>query len=105
MAALRRAVRLGDGWIGSEHTPHSLAPQLARLRALEESSGRSVPLTVTVGAGPVTGRQDVAELMAADVDAFADSGVDRLIVRPWRRRREAVASLERFARDHAVSNG
>jgi probable F420-dependent oxidoreductase len=96
-AAARRAVRHGTGWIGTEHTPATLAPQLHRLRHLEQASGRSIPLEVTVAAGRVTGRHDIGEVDPSAVQAFADLGVDRLIVRPWRSRRTAAAALEQFA--------
>ena len=43
---------------------------------------------VSVG-GPVTNRDDVRR--------WEDAGVDRLIVSPWARSREAVEGLERFA--------
>jgi len=99
-AAMRRAVRFGAGWIGVEHTPESLAPQLKRLRALEAEAERTEPVRVTTAAGAVTGRQDVATLDAAAVARFEDLGVERLIVRPWPSGRERVAALERFAEAH-----
>ena len=43
---------------------------------------------VSVG-GPVASRDDV--------ERWEDAGVDRLIVAPWARSREAVDGLERFA--------
>jgi probable F420-dependent oxidoreductase len=87
--ALRRAARLGDGWIGMSHTPETAALQVARLRAHEAEAGRADrPVEVTV-MGAVEHR--------ADVERFAEAGVDRLIVVPWARSREAVEGLERFA--------
>jgi phosphohistidine phosphatase SixA len=32
-----------------------------------------------------------------DLDAYADAGVDRVIVSPWRRSREAVEALQHLA--------
>jgi len=88
-AALRRAARLGNGWIGITHTPDSVRPSVERLRALREEAGRAdVTFEVTVG-GPV-GSPD-------DVDLWEEAGVDRLIVAPWRRSREAIDGLRRFA--------
>jgi probable F420-dependent oxidoreductase len=88
-AALRRAARLGDGWLGLDHTPASLAPQLARLRALRKAAGRAeLPFSITVGA---------ATPGATELEALAAAGADRVIVSPWRRSREAVASLRSFA--------
>jgi probable F420-dependent oxidoreductase len=103
--AFRRAARFGDGWIGTEHTPESLAPQLDRLHAGEQSANRSAPLEITVAGGPVTGRKAAPEVDAGAVEAFSRLGVDRLIVRPWRSRREALTSLERFAGEHITSVG
>jgi probable F420-dependent oxidoreductase len=52
-AALRRAARLGDGWIGTGHAPDAAAALLGRLRALRREAGREaapfetiVPLAV-----------------------------------------------------------
>lgn len=52
-AALRRAARLGDGWLGPGNTPEEAAALLQELRALREQAGRAsetfetiVPLTV-----------------------------------------------------------
>jgi probable F420-dependent oxidoreductase len=88
-AALRRAARLGDGWIGLDHTPASAGAAVARLRALREAAGRgALPFSVTVGArdpGP------------AELAAFAEAGVDRVIVAPWRRSREVGPALRALA--------
>lgn len=96
-AAMRRAARFGVGWIGTEHTPESLEPQLRALHSAEAAQGRDAPLRVTVGAGSVTGRKDAPDLDRAQVEQFRAMGVDRLIVRPWRSRRDVRGSLERFA--------
>jgi probable F420-dependent oxidoreductase len=88
-AAFRRAARLGDGWIGMAHTPESARNAVSQLRALRAAAGRAeMPFTVTVG-GDVASPDDVA--------AYADAGVDRLIVSPWRRSREAIDGLRTFA--------
>ncbi len=88
-AALRRAAALGDGWIGMGHSLESIADPVAMLRALRERHGRlDQPFTVTVGA-PVESR--------ADLDRWAEADVDRVIVAPWERSRDAVGALERLA--------
>ena len=88
-AALRRAARLADGWIGMGHTFDSAADQIARLRELRVAAGRADdPFQICLG-GPVTSR--------ADIGRWEDLGVTRLIVSPWRRSPEAVESLHRFA--------
>lgn len=87
--ALRRAARLGDGWIGMGHTPDTAAAQVAALRRAEADAGRTAaPVEVTV-MGQVT--------EPADLERWAAAGVDRLIVVPWTRSREAVDGIRRFA--------
>jgi hypothetical protein len=33
----------------------------------------------------------------ADLERYSEAGVDRVIVRPWRRSREAIDGMRRFA--------
>jgi probable F420-dependent oxidoreductase len=88
-AALRRAARAGDGWVGMAHTLDSIGVPVGRLREMRASYGRSdARFEVSVG-GPVASRDDVKR--------WEDAGVDRLIVAPWARSREAVDGLDRFA--------
>jgi probable F420-dependent oxidoreductase len=91
-AALRRAARLGDGWLGMGHTFESAAAQIATLRTLLAEHGRPGPedpdYQVVLG-GAVESR--------ADVQRWEDLGVTRLIVSPWRRSSEAIDGLSRFA--------
>jgi hypothetical protein len=66
-----------------------VATPVARLRELLGSHGRSgARFEVSVG-GPVAARDDVRR--------WDDAGVDRLIVSPWARSREAVDGLRAFA--------
>jgi probable F420-dependent oxidoreductase len=90
-AALKRAAALGDGWYGVGHTPASAAPQVARLAALRAEGGRAaVPFEVTVShAGSTLTREDLGR--------YAAIGVDRIVVLPWSRGREAESALERLA--------
>ncbi len=83
-AALRRAARLGDGWIGMDNSVEVAAERVRLLREMAED--RSVEVTV---GGRVSTPEDVA--------AYADAGVDRLIVSPWRRSDDALAGLQKFA--------
>lgn len=88
-AALRRAAHDADGWIGLGHTPESVGKLVLQLRALREQAGfHDAPVEVTV-----SGQPDSLET----VERFAEAGVDRLIVSPWRRSREAVEGLRRLA--------
>ena len=87
--ALRRAAARGDGWIGMEHTPDSARAQVTVLhRYLDEAGRPSDGFEVTVG-GPIRERADIAR--------WEEAGVDRLIVAPWSRSRDAVEGMKRVA--------
>jgi probable F420-dependent oxidoreductase len=90
--ALRRAVRIADGWIGMRHTPQTAAAKVATIRRLEQELGRAgPPLRVSV----------VGELTAdQSLPAWAAAGVDRLLVHPWQRTTEAVDGIIRLAGNH-----
>jgi probable F420-dependent oxidoreductase len=91
--ALRRAARIGDGWLGMDHEPASAADRVRRLEKLLAEEGRDrAHFEVTVGA---TGRP----LSTEEIDAYAEAGVDRLIVAPWERGAQAIAGLEQLARE------
>lgn len=88
-AALRRAARIGDGWIGMGHDFESGARQLERLDGLLRGAGRDdAPFQRCLG-GPVDSEADVARWEAL--------GVTRLIVSPWARSKEALDGMQRFA--------
>jgi probable F420-dependent oxidoreductase len=87
-AALRRAARLGDGWYGLGHTPQTAAQVVKTLAGLRAEAGRAGDFTITVG-GELAEPDDLAR--------WESAGVDRLVVKPWERSREAVAGLRRFA--------
>jgi probable F420-dependent oxidoreductase len=88
-AALRRAARLGDGWLGMGHTYGTAAPQIATLRQLLDTHDRDPAGFEIVLGGPVRDR--------ADVERWEALGVTRLIVSPWRRSKEAMNGLQEFA--------
>jgi probable F420-dependent oxidoreductase len=93
-AALRRAARLGDGWIGLDHTPESARERAARLRALCAEAGRGgARFEISVGARDPS-RDDLVR--------YAEAGVTRVIVAPWQRSRDAVDALRRLA-DRALA--
>jgi probable F420-dependent oxidoreductase len=88
-AALRRAARVGDGWIPMNHTVEQIPAAAARIAALRRESGRPGAVEITMG-------------VAADPDALrhaARSGVGRALVRPWSSGRETIEGLRRFAHD------
>lgn len=87
--ALRRAAELGNGWIGMDHTPASAAKKAARVRQLASDACRD-PAEISV---TVAGHCDTPD----DVARWSEAGVDRLIVTPWRRAREALDGMREFA--------
>jgi probable F420-dependent oxidoreductase len=87
--ALRRAATVGDGWLGMWHTPASAAERAATLRGLAEAAGRD-PASIEV---TVMGSVDDDQ----PLDAWAEAGVDRLIVTPWQRSSEALDAIAAFA--------
>jgi probable F420-dependent oxidoreductase len=91
-AALRRAARTADGWIGMGHTFESAAEQIATLLDLRANGPREPgpdrEFQICVG-GPVRERDDLRR--------WEDLGVTRLVVAPWSRSREAVDGLQRYA--------
>ena len=82
-AALRRAVERGDGWLGMQHTPESVAPIAKRLCA-----ERGDAFSISIGG---------AVRSPDDVERFAEAGVDRIIVAPWSRTSEALDGIKRLA--------
>jgi len=88
-AALRRAARLGDGWIGMTHTFETATEQIALLRKYLHEQGRDDATFQIVLGGPVSSR--------ADVEQWEALGVTRMIVAPWRRSPEALEGVRRFA--------
>lgn len=87
-AALRRAATVGDGWVPMNHSLEQIPPQAARLADLRAAAGRDGRVEITFGGTPA----DVGE-----VARYADAGVGRIIVRPWRRSSDAIEGLRRYA--------
>jgi probable F420-dependent oxidoreductase len=90
-AALRRAATVGDGWIPMNHTLEQLPASIARIAELRDAAGRPGRVEVSVDA-VITSR--------ADLERYAQAGVDRVIVHPWQSSREAIDALHRFADDY-----
>ena len=77
--------------------PHPSLPSVQRqvdhLHRLRDAAGRtSTNFEITACVN------DLAGLGA--IDAWERAGVDRLIVKPWIRSREAIEGMRRFAADH-----
>ncbi len=88
-AALRRAARFGDGFYGLGQNLDNIGELMGRLRRALAAEGRSLEgFEVTTGGG-IRERDDIKR--------WEDAGVTRLVTRPWRRSREAVEGMRRFA--------
>ena len=88
-AALRRAVLHAEGWLGLGHTAASVVPLLQRIAAIRAEVEREAePFSITVGAEAPD---------AAEISRFEALGVDRVIVTPWSRTREAVSGVRAYA--------
>jgi probable F420-dependent oxidoreductase len=88
--ALQRAARLGDGWFGVgmdiEET-ESVVGTLRELLAANSRQDEPFEVTMSVAITPT----------ADDISALANAGVDRVVVRPWIRGRDAIAGITEFA--------
>ncbi len=87
-AALRRAATVGDGWIPMNHPLDTVPAAVARIAELRAAAGRDGKTEVTVG-GSVTSPEDA--------ERYMEAGVDRVIVRPWQRSKEAIDGIRRYA--------
>ncbi len=92
--AARRAVELAHGWYGFMRDPADAVADLARIRQAEDSFDRPASL----------GRLEISitpkrSLGPADLAAYAEAGVDRLILQPGSHRSfdEVMAYVERYA--------
>lgn len=91
--ALRRAARLGDGWVGTAHTPDSVGAPIAKLRAMLIDVGRAVEDFEFACFVPTIATDGTVD----DLGRFADAGITRLIVAPWVRSRDAFDGVRAFA--------
>ena len=74
-AALRRTVRIADGWHGSRHSPAEASPIVRRLRAERPDPGFTISMRVHWNG------QDFGALRAA-VDGYAEIGVQHIMIGP-----------------------
>src|SRR5262249_41540301 len=88
-AALRRAARLGDGWLGMGHSFESAETQIAQLRGYLAKEGRSDEGVQIIVGGPFSSRDE-----GKRGEALA---IPRMTASPWRRSREALENMQRSA--------
>ena len=94
-AALRRAVRFGDGWLSGLQTPREFAASAARLGELSQEAGRPRPrlgicLHAAIGTRPAAG---LADITAASMQHMFGVPADRA-------RQLAIGGTPRQVADH-----
>jgi probable F420-dependent oxidoreductase len=92
--ALKRAARLGNGWIGMIQTPSSFAEDVATLRNECERAGRPF------AAVDRTALESLPDASARE--SWAQAGATRLIVSPWERSSGAVEGIRDFAQEAEI---
>ena len=90
-AALRRAARLAEGWYGYNLDPSGAAERVGKLRTLIAEAGRA-PSDVLVSVSPY-----MHEVTEREVEAYAEAGVDQLVLYAPIRSTEDAAPVLRFA--------
>jgi len=99
-AALQRAVQRGHGWYGYNLTVDQAAAAIERIRAAHattERPRRLGPLEITVSP---PGRQPID---AATAGAYAELGVDRLVLVPPRDALRTLPALSQFVAETPVA--
>ena len=88
--ALARAARFGDGWMsgGVSTDVGEIEERITTVRSLRRDQGTSDAFEITI-LFPRPTPDDLARL--------DDLGVDRVVVMPWNRGRDAIPALEAFA--------
>ena len=88
--AMRRAVRLGDGWLsgGMHRGIDGIAERVARIAEWRAELGATRPFGVSI----LDANPDEHALVS-----MAELGVERVVVMPWATNREAPQAIETFA--------
>jgi alkanesulfonate monooxygenase SsuD/methylene tetrahydromethanopterin reductase-like flavin-dependent oxidoreductase (luciferase family) len=94
-AALRRAVRCAEGWLGMVHDPGTFTRSVDELRRLAEGQRRD--LVTLQRTAIVADPDDTARAK------WAAAGATRLIVAPWERTSGALSGLRRFAEQSGIA--
>jgi probable F420-dependent oxidoreductase len=91
-AAIRRAARLGDGWIPmAQKEPEGLRKNVDEILRMRADLGKEGPFEVTIGGGP-----------SADLDSirrWGEAGATRLLITPFSNPREGVDRLHQFGEE------
>jgi len=87
--AFRRAVRLGQGWLGVQHTPASVGAPIQKLKELCQQEQRDLTTLQILTQGQCTSRDEFKK--------WQENGVHELILSPWTKGSEALDGLKRLA--------
>jgi probable F420-dependent oxidoreductase len=91
-AAIRRAARLGDGWLPMAQRDHeTLQANLATLHAQRAELGRDGPFEVSLFG--------VRATTVDEVKRYEDLGVTRLLITPFTNPREGADALKQYGDD------
>ncbi len=93
-AALKRAAKHCDGWIGMQSDFERGAMLIGQLRELLAEQGRDDTNFQFCLGGRVSSRDDVKR--------WEEIGVTRMVFAPWQRSREAIDGIRRFADEIGV---
>jgi probable F420-dependent oxidoreductase len=97
-AALRRAARLGDGWLGSGNDPAEVPAILERLRALRREAGReSQPFDAVVPLTTVPGPDELRRLEDLGVTSTVSYPLSFTLGTPTSTLEAKRAALEAYA--------
>ena len=88
-AALQRAVRYGQGWIGVQHTPTSIQQPMDQLKNLCRGQQRNFGELRILTQGQCESKEQL--------QAWQASGVSELILSPWTKGSEALRGLEKLS--------
>jgi hypothetical protein len=106
-AAIRRAVRLGNGWHPSALSPEALREGMRYLREQAQVAGRDVseiPVSLSIPLGHPTGRGDALgtdpAAIVQKVHAFASLGVEMITIPGLTDKMgEVLAAMDMLARE------
>jgi probable F420-dependent oxidoreductase len=90
-ASLRRAAQYGAAWYPLNTPLADLPKSIEKLAALRSQAGHKDRVEVVT-------HFPVGE--PADVERYAAAGIDQLIVSPWKKSKEALDGLKRFAEQY-----
>jgi probable F420-dependent oxidoreductase len=110
--ALRRAARLGDGWLGLRLSPEAAGIAIDEMSKIGHRQDFSVSLRLQVRIGGSVGGADPATTLHGDVDAvveqlqkYSDIGIEQVVIEPFASNlADFVEQVRLFAHEIAPSS-